>query len=258
MIAVEAETGAFQMRFIPNRWLGIPHMGVVGKDDGAGFRFFPGNHPAVAADPHGHRQIGEYLMDGGCQSFSRLRIIGTINRDFLCTRRPAKHPVFQVVPAQFMVCLCYQRIHSKALGKPECHQGAGKVNILWREFFPGYAKYPEFYRCFSVFDKLIDARKVGQSCFLESCGWIFKICSGIYFRPFQDADGSKKCIGFDQFFSQNFSQTSGRHPSHHFHLEEALPGMHVTQRKIDIFFVLTINMRYAVWVKNDFDFLSQA
>ena len=65
---------------------------------------------------------------------------------------------------------------------------------------------------------------------------------------FADAQGAKQAVGVKQLGAQDFGQFAHRQAAHHFHLKEAVLGVDIAQRAVQVGLVLRGDVGHAALV----------
>lgn len=156
-------------------------------------------------------------------------------------RMPVEIEDAQVVAAQFVADVGQHRLGAEGGGEAVGHVAGDAQGIFGGEGTPGYAQQIEFERRRVVFLELVDPVQVGLQHFP---GLRLLVLAGAVFGGVvADAQGAEQTVGIHQLGSEHFGQLAARQAPQHFHLEQAVLGVHVAEGAVEVGLVLRIQVR---------------
>ena len=256
VVAIQLKAGAAQVRLVPDRGRRIRNMRVAREHGFAAGGVAAVNHPGVAAFKGGHadllqralaqrRQLAQALPVGRAQCGFGVGL-GQCGCFDHALRMPVQVKNAQVIGPELVADQRHHRFGFKGGGKAIRQIARHRQRVLGRERALGNAQQIKFQRRRVAGLELVDAIQVGGQGLVGGCAHV----QGLRYplRVFADAQGAKQAVGVEQLGAEDFGQFAHGQAAHHFHLEQAVLGVDVAQRTVQIRLVLRGDVGHAALV----------
>ena len=230
-VAIQLEARRGQVRLVPHGRRGIADVRVAGQQRLAAGAAAAGNDPGIAAFQWRHQGVLQQLPAHLGHVVQRAPV-GTRQRD---PGAGAVHALRMPCEVEHVKVSGAQRVAHKGHGgfgaQRRC-KAVGQVardrhRVLRREGPLGYAQDAEFDRRRVAGLVLVHAVQVGRQRQHGRAGGVQPLHVGVGMRAY--AHGAEQPVDIQQFRPQDFGQLAACQPPRHFHLEQAVLGVHVTQ-----------------------------
>ena len=243
VVAIEFETGRAQLGLVPYRRRGEADMRVAGQQGLAAGGAAAGDDPGVAALELRQAGVLQGLLAETGEGAKVLPVAGAqcAGGRQHALRMPVEIEDAQVVAAQFVADVGQHRLGAEGGGEAVGHVAGDAQGVFGGEGTPGYAQQVEFERRRVVFLELVDPVQVGLQ---HLPGLRLLVLAGAVFGGVvADAQGAEQTVGIHQLGSEHFGQLAARQAPQHFHLEQAVLGVHVAEGAVEVGLVLRIQVR---------------